>query len=246
MPVTVFYLVLEVKVKPHEQQQTIFLALYPIKYSWNLQSFLRRSARPWPLCLHCLILAPVCALPFQCGLQPLVSGKPGSIWAGVGALQPSVCHSGVLQGSLLRTETPVPVLQFVLALSHVYFLGRHPMLFHFFWSCSFSLYRTRPWPKGLDPSTNSCDNFHAIIRTASLLKQLRGSSSLRMTVLLAVFCILHVNIFLAGIPGAILQVLPVGNLANTQDKIDSNLYTLNLFSVAKLTEIRLYTCLLSH
>lgn len=33
MPVTVFYLVLEVKVKPHEQQQTIFLALYPIKYS---------------------------------------------------------------------------------------------------------------------------------------------------------------------------------------------------------------------
>lgn len=109
MPVTVFYLVLEVKVKPHEQQQIIFLALYPIKYSWNLQSFLRRSARPWPLCLHCLILAPVCALPFQCGLQPLVSGKPGSIWAGVGALQPSVCHSGVLQGSLLRTEMPAPV-----------------------------------------------------------------------------------------------------------------------------------------
>lgn len=115
------------------------------------------------------------------------------------------------------------------------------MPFHSFRSCSFFLYRTGSEPMGMDRRTKLSETPHVIIRTASLLMQDVGSSFLRTAFLLAVFCILHANIFLA----IILQTLPSGNLVNTQGKILS-MYIFWIFSsVAKLTETGLYTSLLS-
>jgi hypothetical protein len=61
-----------------------------------------------------------------------------------------------------------------------------------------------------------------------------------MLFLLAVFCILHENIFLAGILATILQIFPAEDVVITQDKI-SSIYTSRHFSSIAKLEIGLYS-----
>lgn len=72
----------------------------------------------------------------------------------------------------------------------------------------------------LDQSTNPCETSHAVIRTASVPKQLIETSSLRMTFSLGVFYILHADIYLADSSNNPSDITHM-DLVNTQDNSPS-------------------------